>query len=212
MEISRLHYITQETADFSHLDCALWALKGGVKWVQLRVKNKSEDEVFEIAEELKILCQQFDAKLIINDFLSIAKDLRLDGIHLGMTDTSTKTAREVLGKAAIVGGTANTWEDILHHYKNKVDYVGLGPYRFTSTKEKLSPVLSLETYNSFIKELKSKKIDLPIIAIGGIKETDFETILGNEIHGVALASLLNLDPNPTEKAKQVINNINSLTC
>jgi thiamine-phosphate pyrophosphorylase len=212
MDISRLHYITQETDNYSHQDLAHQALKGGVKWIQLRVKNKTEDEVFEIAEELKIECQQYQAKLIINDFLTIAKDLRLDGIHLGLTDTSTKIARETLGKSAIIGGTANTLEDVLYHYNNGVDYVGLGPYRFTSTKENLSPILGIEKYTTILKQLEARNIALPIIAIGGIQIEDFETIIENGIHGVALASLINLDPNPTEKAKQITNKIHSLSC
>lgn len=206
-DIAQLHYITQESTGFTHQESALKALKGGVKWVQLRVKDKSENEVLEVAKEVKKLCADFGAKLIINDFLEIAKELDLDGIHLGMTDTSTKVARNVLGDSKIIGGTANTLEDILFHYNNGVDYVGVGPYRFTSTKDNLSPVLGLEGFKNIIQSLKQQAVDLPVIAIGGIDTQDFKAIFDAGIHGVAIASLINMNANPEEKAKNILNHL-----
>lgn len=207
MIIANLHHITQETVNFTHQECALRALKGGVKWIQLRVKDKTEKEVLAIAKEVKTLCNQYDAQLIINDYLEIAKELDLDGIHLGMTDTSTKVAREVLGKSKIIGGTANTLDHILYHYENGVDYVGVGPYRFTSTKDNLSPILGLDGYGEVLTELEKRSISLPVVAIGGIQIEDFQDIFTAGIHGIALASVINLATDPVVKSEEVMNEI-----
>lgn len=212
MQIAKLQHITQETKSFSHLDSAIKALRGGVKWIQLRVKNKEESEIFEIAEELKIICQQFGARLVINDYLNIAKELNLDGVHLGLTDTSTKTAREFLGKEKLIGGSANTLEDIIYHYQNGVNYVGIGPFKYTNTKEKLSPTLGLEGYKSLLSQLQILKIDIPLIAIGGITETDIPEILQTGIFGVAIASVINLDNNPSNKAQTLVRIIENTRC
>jgi thiamine-phosphate pyrophosphorylase len=208
MKVHHLHHITQETKTLSHQECALNALKGGVKWIQLRVKDKTEEEVFEIAKDLKAIASDFErVKLIMNDYLQITKELDYDGIHLGMSDTSTLDARKLLGKEKIVGGTANTISDILFHYKNGVDYVGLGPYTFTSTKDKLSPIVGVEGYINIIKELKSLNIEIPIVGIGGIKKEDFKQLKDIGLHGVALASLINLAKEPISKAEEIVQEI-----
>ena len=208
MKVHHLHHITQETESLSHQECVLNALKGGVKWIQLRVKDKTEDEVFEIAKEVKEIASNFDnITLLMNDYVYITKELDFDGIHLGMTDTSTLDARKLLGKDKIVGGTANTLSDILFHYKNGVDYVGLGPYTFTSTKDKLSPIVGAEGYTTILKELKSLNIEIPIIGIGGIKKEDFKILKDIGLHGVALASIINLDVQPITKAQEIVQEI-----
>lgn len=205
--ISRLHHISQETADFSHLDSIENALNGGVKWTQLRIKNKPESEIRKIASMAKELCKKHKATLIINDYPEICLDLDLDGVHLGLTDTSTAKARELLGPNKIIGGTCNTMDDIIDHHKNGVNYVGLGPFRFTSTKEKLSPTIGLMGYQKLVKELNEKGIDLPIIGIGGIKQTDIISIRQTGIYGVAIASLINLDPQPENVIQDLIKNL-----
>jgi thiamine-phosphate pyrophosphorylase len=203
-KIHRLQLISQETATISHQECVFNALMGGIKYIQLRIKNKAETEVFQIAKEIKNLCSDFEnVCLILNDYLPIAKELDFDGIHLGMTDTSTAEARKILGKNKLIGGTANTYEDILYHYQNGVDYVGLGPLRYTQTKNQLSPILGEEGYSTLIQKLKTKAIHLPILAIGGITTDDFKTLSQLGVYGVALASLINLDTHPILKAQEV---------
>jgi thiamine-phosphate pyrophosphorylase len=207
--ISRLHFITQETLDFTHVDSANKALKGGAKWIQLRVKDKSKDEIYELAKTLKNTCKEHKATLILNDYLEIVKDLDLDGVHLGMTDASTLNARQLLGKNKIIGGTANTFEHILFHVNNQVDYIGFGPYRFTDTKTNLSPILGFGGFKLLQENIAKTKIKTPIIAIGGIQIEDIKDIYELGIHGVALASLINLDENPIRKTTEILDLINS---
>src|SRR3972149_45836 len=163
--ISRLHYITQDIPEFSHTELAEFACRGGADWVQLRVKNKSYDEWLKIAEEVKSVCKKFGAKLIINDNVLIAKKIGADGVHLGKDDMNPKEARKILGNNFIIGGSSNTMDDVKWLMNNCVDYIGIGPYHFTSTKEKLNPVLGLEGIKTIADKFGA---NISIIAIGGI--------------------------------------------
>ena len=184
MKISKLHYITANPA---HAD---EACKGGVDWMQLRVKNKSEDEWKLIAREAKRICKMRGAKLIINDSVKLAKIIGADGVHLGKEDMPPDEARKLLGPDFIIGGTANTFEDIQRLTSLKVDYIGLGPFRFTQTKKNLSPLLGLKGYVELMKRCLDENIRVPIIAIGGIQLNDVDEILGTGIYGIAVSSAI----------------------
>ncbi|MBP8192248.1 MAG: thiamine phosphate synthase [Chitinophagales bacterium] len=194
--VHRFHYLTQDLPDISHQELAEIACKNGIRWIQLRVKNKPFDEWLQIAKEVKQICDQFQTTLIINDNVAISKEVDADGVHLGKNDMSVAEARKILGKDKIIGGTANTIEDIEHLQSAGVDYIGLGPYKFTSTKEKLNPILGLEGY-SIIQQFNST---VPIIAIGGIKLEDVKSLMNTGIHGIAVSSVINL---AEDKAKVI---------
>ncbi|WMJ72803.1 thiamine phosphate synthase [Cytophagaceae bacterium ABcell3] len=204
-EISDLHYITQDhVKDFSHAQLAEVACQGGVKWVQLRTKNAYEKDWELHASQTQAVCKKYGAKFIINDNPTLAKALKADGVHLGKTDMDPAEAREILGKGFIIGGTANDFEDILRLADANVDYIGLGPFRFTQTKEKLSPVLGLEGYQKIMDQCRINNIHIPVIAIGGIKPEDINGILKTGIHGIAVASAINLAENKQESAARYI--------
>ncbi|TXC78648.1 thiamine phosphate synthase [Luteibaculum oceani] len=191
MLVSRLHYISQALNGYSHAEMIERALASGVDWVQLRVKNEPEDFILNQAQQARALCSRFGAKLIINDHPAVAKAVGADGVHLGLSDISVSEARKLLGAKAIIGGTCNTYEDVKRRIAEGVDYVGLGPYRFTKTKEKLSPVLGLDGYRSLMKFLGEVNPQIPVIAIGGITIEDIHPLRDAGVHGVALASLIN---------------------
>src|SRR5688572_23978839 len=164
--ISDLQYITQETSSWSHVQLAELACSGGVRWVQLRVKGKTDDVFLQLAQKVKAVCEKYGSRLIINDNVGIAKAVAANGVHLGKEDMHPVKARQLLGENSIIGGTANTIEDILHLSAYGVDYIGLGPFRFTTTKEKLSPILGLEAYVKLVGECQKHNITTPLIAIG----------------------------------------------
>lgn len=189
--ISKFHYLTQDLPRISHQELAEIACKNGVRWLQLRVKNKDFSEWLQIAKDVKQICHSFQATLIINDNVEIAKEVGADGVHLGKNDTSVLEARKILGNSKIIGTTANTLQDILEHQSNGVDYVGLGPYKFTHTKEKLNPILGLDGYLNIIK-FSDAQIKIPIIAIGGIQLEDVKPLINTGVYGVAVSSVVNL--------------------
>jgi len=186
--ISRLHYITQDITNYSHAELAELTCAGGVNWVQLRLKNKPAAEWELEAQNTQAICRQYGAKLIINDNVKLAQQIKADGVHLGKQDMSTAQAREILGPDFIIGGTANTFEDILMHVAAGVNYIGLGPFRFTSTKANLSPILGLEGYANLLQQCRAANIKVPIIAIGGLTLSDIPTLLETGVHGVAVSS------------------------
>jgi thiamine-phosphate pyrophosphorylase len=205
--IAHLHYITQDMEGMSHQQLAVNACEAGIDWVQLRVKNSGHDEWLTIAMEVKKICGSYNVKLIINDNVAIAKIIKADGVHLGKADTDPLEARKELGEQAIIGGTANTFEDIKTLVEKGVDYIGLGPYRFTSTKNNLSPILGLQGYKEILKQCKTNNITTPVIAIGGIQPEDVKLLMNEGVYGIAVSSAITFSKNSTETINMFKNSI-----
>ncbi|WP_185217184.1 thiamine phosphate synthase [Sphingobacterium mizutaii] len=201
--LSRIQYISDGRTFSDQERNIRKALDSGIKWLQLRWKFGREKELHQLAELSRKLCELYQATFIINDHLYLAKDLDADGIHLGLQDESILSARAVLGNEKIIGGTANSFQDVLQRIQEECDYIGLGPLRFTSTKQKLSPVLGFSGYQEIIQRLKNEKVQYPpIYAIGGIKEQDLTKLLQAGIYGVAVSSLIQNDPSATSRMNQ----------
>lgn len=201
----RLQYISHQTERYSYLDGIRMALEGGCRWVQLRMKGVPypDEDSMEIAFEAKRLCREHDAVFIIDDDVALVKVVQADGVHLGKRDISIEVARKILGSRYIIGGTANTFADVKALHKAGADYIGCGPFRFTTTKRGLAPVLGLEGYRSIVEQMKAEGINLPIIAIGGITEQDVTDIMQTGVSGVAVSgAVLNAD-NPIEAMRRI---------
>lgn len=199
-----IQYISNSNAKYSHLQGIRLALAGGCRWIQLRMKDCADDEIIPVAKQVKELCREYGAKFVIDDNVEIAKLLDLDGVHLGKNDMPVAEARILLGENKILGGTANTFEDVERIYQDGADYIGCGPFRFTTTKKRLAPILGLEGYRSITSRMKSAGIDIPMVAIGGIKAGDIKDIMQTGVDGIALSgSVLNAE-NPVEEMKRII--------
>lgn len=202
--ISRFHFLTQDLTQFTHQELAEIACRSGIQWLQLRVKNQNFDTYLQIAKDVKNICKYFNTTLIINDDVALCKAVNADGVHLGKNDMPIAKAREILGNKVIIGATANTLEDCIQHQNNGANYIGLGPYKFTSTKENLSSILGLQSYKQIVNASKGI-IKIPIIAIGGIKVEDVQPILQTGIYGIAVSSAINLS---AEKEKTIADFLN----
>lgn len=165
-------------------------LAAGVTWVQLRLKETTTAHRIEQGRPLAALCRRYGATFIVNDDIRAAHELAADGVHLGLDDGPVDKARDLLGPEAIIGGTCNTFADIRKRHHEGVDYIGLGPYRSTATKKKLSPLLGLEGYRQLVSGCREAAIEIPVIAIGGIRPADIAPLMATSIHGVALSSLI----------------------
>ncbi|MEM7104495.1 MAG: thiamine phosphate synthase [Bacteroidota bacterium] len=206
-QIAHFHYLTQDIPGVGHETLAELACKGGVEWVQLRVKEQGYEDWLDTAWEVKKICNRFGAKLIINDNIEIAREVGADGVHLGKNDFPPAMARMALGPSKIIGGTANTFEDIQMLHLADVDYIGLGPFRFTETKKNLSPQLGIDGYRTLAERCKTADLNLPLIAIGGIKTKDINGLLEAGVHGVAISSGINKSDAPSKQAANFINQI-----
>jgi thiamine-phosphate pyrophosphorylase len=203
-----LLFITHQTKKYSYLQSVEIALKGGCRQIQLRMKESPVSEVEKIALQAKRLCGKYNADLYIDDHVDVCRHVGATGVHLGKRDMPPRRAREILGSHFIIGGTANTFDDIQSLKDEGVDYIGLGPFRFTTTKKNLSPVIGLEGYRQIIKQCTDHRIELPVFAIGGITKADIADILTAGLSGIALSSTILESPNPVEETEKIIHIIN----
>jgi thiamine-phosphate pyrophosphorylase len=204
--IDKLHYISQEPESGSHLTAISQALHAGCKWVQLRVKDQPAQLILEYAIEANRLCHEHGAKLIVNDHPEIAVKSGAYGVHLGLEDMSVSRAREIVGKDMIIGGTANTFQHVEQRITEGADYIGLGPFRFTTTKKKLSPILGWEGINAIMQHLNTARI--PIIAIGGILPKDVQLIMQTGVHGVAVSGAITYASDRQHIVRQMYDRLN----
>jgi len=184
--------------------------KAGCRWIQLRLKDTPYEQWLQKAIEIRAISKKYDATFIVNDNVEIALKTDADGVHVGKEDMNPEKARELLGNKKITGATANTLNDILELYDKGIDYIGLGPYRETQTKDKLSPVLGIHGYNRIISELRIRNISIPIIAIGGIKLEDVGKLTGTGISGIAVSSLITDHEDPYQMTSLLLKKIYSL--
>lgn len=161
-----------------------------------------------MALEAQRMCREHGATFIIDDNVALVKEIGADGVHLGKKDMPISEARRILGKDFIIGGTANTFEDVKAHYEAGADYIGCGPFRFTTTKQGLSPILRLEGYRSIVSRMRAEGIDLPIVAIGGITKEDIPEIMQTGVTGIALSGTILNAENPVAETRRIIETIN----
>lgn len=199
-----IQFISHFTEQHTYLDSIRLALEGGIKWVQLRMKDATEDEIISVGTEVRSLCDQHSATFIIDDHVELVHKLKADGVHLGKNDMPIAEARNILGKDIIIGGTANTFEDIAAHYQATANYIGCGPFRFTTTKKGLSPTLGLEGYRSIMTKVKEAGINIPVVAIGGITAEDIPDIMQTGISGIALSGAILRAENPIEEINRIL--------
>lgn len=200
----RLQFITNSNDANALIASVNAVLQGGCRWIQLRMKDASAEQIIESAYAVKALCKRYNATFIIDDHVEIVKIVQADGVHLGLNDMPIMQARALLGEGFIIGGTANSFENILQHYNDGADYIGCGPFKFTTTKKKLAPILGLDGYKEIIKRMGDSDIYIPVVAIGGITSEDVPSIISTGVDGVAISGAILNAPNPVEETKKII--------
>lgn len=199
-----IQFITHFTDSITYEESARLALEGGCRWVQLRMKGATESQLLETGERVGEMCRRYGARFIIDDHVELVERLNADGVHLGKNDMPIDEARRVLGDKYIIGGTANTFEDIMLHVSRGADYIGCGPFRFTTTKEKLSPVLGLDGYRQIAEQMKAAGVDIPVVAIGGITASDIAPIMQTGITGIAISGTVLRAEDPVAEMRRLI--------
>ncbi|UAY55890.1 thiamine phosphate synthase [Arachidicoccus terrestris] len=188
---ARWQFVSQGAMPAEHLFYIHLALEAGCRWIQLRLKEVDEPDIIRTGNAVAQLCRAYNARFILNDYPHLVKMVHAQGVHLGLEDQPVAAARQLLGRDYLIGGTANTGGDVLARVAEEVDYIGLGPYRFTRTKKKLSPVLGLEGYRRILGEDKERRVvPCPVYAIGGIIPEDLPLLMGTAINGVAISGWL----------------------
>ena len=205
-----LQFISHHTEQYSYLDSIAIAIEGGCNWGQLRMKGATTEEMKPIALTAQQMCRKAGATFIVDDNVELVAAIKADGVHLGKNDMPIAQARALLGKDFIIGGTANTPEDVRSHWMTGADYVGCGPYRFTTTKTGLSPILGIDGYKRIMASLGSlpardkQTRPFPIVAIGGIRADDIPEILATGVDGIALSSAVLTAPDPVAEMRRLV--------
>ncbi|GGG47551.1 thiamine phosphate synthase [Bizionia arctica] len=187
MIIPKLHYIAQGETKKELLENIQKACTSGAELVELRMENASENKVLKVAKEAIKITEHFQTRLIISGHYKIAKEIKADGVHLEKTDVAPTVVRKHLYPWQSIGGTANTLADCENLLDEEIDYITLGPFRETSTKVDLGPVLGLKGYTAITDILKTP---IPIIGFGGITTEDITDILQTGISGVAVSEAI----------------------
>ena len=205
----RLQFITHYSKDYSYIDSVHIALEGGCRWVQLRMKDSDEILFEKTAIVVQQMCKEYGANFIIDDNVALAKKIEADGVHLGKNDMPITEARKLLGEGFIIGSTVNSFEDILYILKSGItpDYFGCGPFRYTSTKKNLAPILGYEGYLNINHKMFDNNIQIPLIAIGGIRKKDIPQLLKSGVSGIALSSSILNASNPINEMQEIVNMI-----
>lgn len=194
-----IQFITHSNERYDHVEGAKLALQGGCRWIQLRMKDAMEIDFLRAAKKIRRLCDEYHATFILDDHVEWVGLTGADGVHLGKNDMPVDEARKMLGRNKIIGGTANTFEDVERLSRQGADYIGCGPFRFTTTKKNLSPVLGLEGYRDITAQMKDHDIQLPIVAIGGILHQDIPAIMQTGVTGIAVSGAILNAENPVEE-------------
>lgn len=202
MIIPKLHYISQGNTPKEHLENLQKACSSGAELVQLRLKNISEKKFLKWAEEAREITSHFQTRLIINDHYKIAKTVKADGVHLGANDADPTLVRKHLYTWQMIGGSAYTLQNCQELEEKIVDYISLGPFRVTSTKDNIPPVLGLKGYEAIMDVLKTKT---PVLAVGGVTPQDVKDLLATGISGIAVSGAITSDFNQIKLFHDLLN-------
>ena len=197
-EMETLQYITHTDAGLEEI------LRGGCRWVQLRMKDASDEQFIEMADKIVTICRKYAATFIVDDRVHLVCKTGADGVHLGKKDMPVRDARIILGSDKIIGATANTEEDMIAAYEAGADYIGLGPFRFTTTKKSLSPILGIEGYRRIMEYCRNHGITIPVAAIGGILIEDIPALLRTGVAGIAVSGLLFNSEDKENTTKEIL--------
>lgn len=174
------HWLGDETL----YDQVKKALDGGATFVQLREKKLDREDFLAEALEIQKLCRKYGVPFVINDEVSIAKDIGADGVHVGQSDMEAMDVRKVLGPDKILGVSAQTVEQAIIAEKHGADYLGVGAVFATGSKDDADDV-SHETLKAICEA-----VSIPVIAIGGITKDNVSELAGSGICGVAVISAI----------------------
>jgi thiamine-phosphate pyrophosphorylase len=197
----RLYLITDrmQTAGRALSAVVADALRGGLRAIQLREKDLTACQLFELAVELRQLTRKYGAKLLINDRIDVALAVAADGVHLGETSLPVQEARRILGNEQLIGYSAHSLDEALQAQQGGADFVTLGPVYHTPSKALYGDPLGVSALSE-----ATRVLTIPVFALGGVKHTSVAEILSTGAHGVALISAIMAAPNPTLETKSLL--------
>ena len=200
--ISKFHYLTQDLSHRSHVEQTAIACKAGANWIQYRCLTKTDAELIDEINQVASICDDWGATLILTNHYHLLDQVDAQGVHLEDIQADFTKIREIITDEKTLGASANTFEDIQQIYSSgAVDYIGCGPFSMTITKPNDFPLLGIQGYAERIGKMKDTGIEIPVLAVGGIKIDDTDHLLKTGIHGIAVSASVNLADDPAEAFK-----------
>ncbi|MBS1502483.1 MAG: thiamine phosphate synthase [Bacteroidetes bacterium] len=196
--VSKFHYLTQDLPNRSHTEQAHIACGAGANWVQYRCLTKPDDELIDEINEIAAICDDWGATLIVTNHYELLDRVDAQGVHIEDFDADLAAIRKHIGDDKTLGASATNIERLLRvQAAGVVDYCGYGPFAHTDTKPNNHPLLGFEGYRALQKE----QVQIPVIAVGGIRITDVEPLLETGVYGIAVSGAINLAVDPAAALK-----------
>ncbi|MDP3487452.1 MAG: thiamine phosphate synthase [Bacillota bacterium] len=179
------------------LDCIRDAVSGGVTVVQLREKDLTSRQFYELGLQVQAITREHNVPLIINDRLAIALAIGACGVHLGQTDLPASVARRLLGPQKLLGVSVNNSQEAMRAEREGADYVGAGAVFPTSTKHNVR-LLGLEGLTNI-----KRTVHIPVLAIGGINDSNVSDVKGTDVDGICVVSAILSKQDITSAAREL---------
>ena len=189
--IEKLHYITHDVPHLSHIEQVQLACEAGAKWIQYRCLSKTDEALLQDINAIAEICDDWGTTLIVTDHIHLNGKADIQGFHIENMDADFIALRKLVGNDITLGGSANTIENLVRLANEGADYAGFGPYAETETKPNNYTLLGIEGYQNAVRELKDQDINIPVVAVGGIKTYDVEALMQSGIYGVAVSGAIN---------------------
>lgn len=189
--IERLHFITHDIQQLSHIEQAQIACNAGAKWIQYRCLSKNDDELLKDIHAIAEICDDWGATLIVTDHIHLNGQADIQGFHIEDFDANFIQLRAQLGEPLTIGGSATNLQGLIRLAEEGADYAGFGPFYTTTTKPNNAPLLGIEGYQKAIAELQRMHIELPVLAVGGVTLSDIDPLMLTGIFGIAASSAIN---------------------
>ena len=196
--ISRFHYLTQDLPNRSHAEQVQIACENGANWIQYRCMSKADEELISEINKVTAICDDWGATLILTNHYHLLDRVDAQGVHIEDFDADLSEIRRIIGDEKTLGASSTNPERLLYVQDLGVaDYSGYGPFAHTNTKPNNKPLLGFQGY----RDLEKLNIQIPVIAVGGIRLEDVKPVLDTGVYGIAASAAINHAPNPAAALK-----------
>jgi thiamine-phosphate pyrophosphorylase len=189
--IEKLHFISHDLDTLTHIQQAEIACAAGAKWFQYRCLTKTDEDLLTDIQAIAEICDDWGATLIVTDHVHLNGKADIQGFHIEDMDADFMALREKLGEATTIGGSSNTLAGLIRLAGEGVDYAGFGPFTITTTKPNNAPLIGVEGYREAMLALKEQRIDLPVLAVGGVTLDDVDQLMETGVFGIAVSAAIN---------------------
>lgn len=201
---SPVHLVTDGVDVATTVEQARQAVSGGCRWVQVRMKDAVSADRDAALILLRDFCHSHGTTLIVDDDVQAVHRTSIDGVHLGREDMDPAEARAILGPVPLIGATVNCAADAERLVAKPIDYIGLGPWRFTTTKRRLAQPLGAQGTRDLVRHIRDLGIRVPILVIGGIVGEDIPAVLASGSDGIAVSSAICRAADPAAAVRRIM--------